>query len=392
MDKITVLYSRVSSDEQVEKGFSLESQKFQLLKYAEEHDIKDYMYMEDRGESATSMNRTAFSKIINMIKNKEVDKLIFFKIDRLSRNVLDFTELRRLCEINNTELISISENIDTTAIGSFSNNIMISLAEMESARIGERVKDVYVGMLENGIFPFGGPMSMGITKTKDRKLIYNDDIEIVKEIFENDRTGMGYQQNQRLINEKYNLKKSKNWVQAICKNTLYKGYKEYRGKKYYFLSPIIEEDYNVEKNKYKHKRNRIEHTYYLRDVLPNYRKSVKVKRLVSTGQDKYYCYYKNPDTGLIYNEEILLKQINKYIIIDNRKKNKVLKDRLYKLDNVYVMTKMSMEDYIEHRNRLQEKLGIVSKIDYINKIEIDENDHVTCFLENHTIDFKYNRN
>lgn len=65
---------------------------------------------------------------------------------------------------------------------------------------------------------------------------------------------------------------------------------------------------------------------------------------------------------------------------------------MYKLDNVYVMTKMSMEDYIEHRNRLQEKLGIVSKIDYINKIEIDENDHVTCFLENHTIDFKYNRN
>lgn len=391
MSRITVLYSRVSSDEQVENGFSLEAQKFQLLKYVKENKIENYLYLEDRGESATNTNRTQLTKIMRMVRNSEIDRLIFFKIDRLSRNVLDFTEIRKMCSITDTELISLSENIETTAMGSFSNNIMISIAEMESARIGERVKDVYVGMLENGIYPFGGKSSFGITKTEDRKLVYNDDIEIVKEIFKNDKTGMSYQENQRLINKKYNIKKSKNWLQAICKNTLYQGYREYKGKRYYFLPPIVEEDYNVEKNKYQHKRNRIEHTYYLRDVLVGYRKSVKVKKIHSTGEDKYYCYYKNPETGLIYNEEKLLKLINKYIRADNRKKDKVLKDRLFKLDNVYVMTKMKMEDYIEHRNRLQEKLGIVTKIDCISKIEIDDSDCVTCFLETGNIKFKYNR-
>lgn len=56
------------------------------------------------------------------------------------------------------------------------------------------------------------------------------------------------------------------------------------------------------------------------------------------------------------------------------------------------MTKMNMEDYIEHRIGLEDKLGIVSKIDYISKINIDASDRITCFLDTGNISFRYNSN
>lgn len=389
--KKTILYARVSSEDQFENGFSIDNQKFQLIKYANENQITDYIYLEEQGESATSLNRTQMKKAIKLIENDEVENIVFYKVDRLSRNVYDFAKLSNLCVEHNTKLISLTENLEDSSMGNFSKNMMISLAEMESQRISERTKDGYVGMLESGIYPFGGRRTFGISKTPDRKLEYNDDIEIVKEIFKNDSYGISYQENCRLINAKYKLGKSKNWIQSIVENTLYKGYVDYMGKRYYFLEPIVEENYRIVEKKYQHKRNRIEHVYYLRYVLSDYKKSTKVKTIKKTGEKKIYHYYKNLETGLIYNEDKLMKLIDKNIKIMNKQQKKLLDKRLKKLNEIYVMTDMAIEEYTELKNKLNDKLGILTKIDNLESITIDEFDNVTCYANNKRTTFTYER-
>jgi site-specific DNA recombinase len=93
--KTCYIYLRVSTEEQASEGFSIENQKRSCVDYAKNHgfNIKK-IYTED-GKSARTTDRPVFQEMLSFAKEKPVDAIIFYKIDRLFRNVADFSTIRK---------------------------------------------------------------------------------------------------------------------------------------------------------------------------------------------------------------------------------------------------------------------------------------------------------
>lgn len=135
-------YVRVSTEEQAREGISLENQKAKIQAYCRLHDMFLADIIEDAGKSGKDLNREGVQAIIERVKGHQINAVIVYKLDRLSRRVLDTLNLIELMKRHKVVFHSITDNIDTkTAMGKFFLNIMASLAQMERDLISERTKD-----------------------------------------------------------------------------------------------------------------------------------------------------------------------------------------------------------------------------------------------------------
>lgn len=142
-------YCRVSTDEQVKFGFSIEAQKDALKKYCETNKLKYDFYI-DEGISASSMKRPALQKMLSKVD--VYNMILFTKLDRLSRNVLDANNINKLLIDNHCTMKAIDEDdVDTsTADGTFIFNLKVSLAQREIGKTSERIKFVFKNKRERG--------------------------------------------------------------------------------------------------------------------------------------------------------------------------------------------------------------------------------------------------
>lgn len=142
-------YVRVSTDEQAKYGFSIQAQIDALNKYCKEHSYKCEFFI-DEGFSASSMKRPGLKRMLSRIK--EFDMILFTKLDRLSRNVLDANTINKLLIENQCTMKAIDEDdIDTsTADGTFIFNLKVSLAQREIGKTSERIKFVFQNKREKG--------------------------------------------------------------------------------------------------------------------------------------------------------------------------------------------------------------------------------------------------
>lgn len=141
--KYVACYCRVSTLEQVKYGFSIEAQKDALIAYCKENNYT-YEFYVDEGISASSMkNRKALNQMLS--KSKSFDMILFTKLDRLSRNVLDANTINKLLIENKCTMKAIDEDdVDTsTADGTFLFNLKVSLAQREIEKTSERIKFVF---------------------------------------------------------------------------------------------------------------------------------------------------------------------------------------------------------------------------------------------------------
>lgn len=148
--KCVACYCRVSTDEQAKFGFSIQAQKDALEKYCKENNYK-YEFYVDEGISASSMKkRKALNEMLS--KSNMFDMILFTKLDRLSRNVLDANNINKLLIDNNCTMKAIDEDdIDTsTADGTFIFNLKVSLAQREIGKTSERIKFVFANKREKG--------------------------------------------------------------------------------------------------------------------------------------------------------------------------------------------------------------------------------------------------
>lgn len=107
--KTVACYCRVSTEEQVKYGFSIQAQKDALIKYCKENDYKYDFYI-DEGISASSMKkRKALQKMLE--KSVAYDMILFTKLDRLSRNVLDANNINKILQDNNCTMKAIDEDV-----------------------------------------------------------------------------------------------------------------------------------------------------------------------------------------------------------------------------------------------------------------------------------------
>lgn len=148
--KRVACYCRVSTEEQVKFGFSIQAQKDALMKYCKENGYKYDFYI-DEGISASSMKkRNALKETLS--KCSVYDMILFTKLDRLSRNVLDANNINKTLKDNNCTMKAIDEDdIDTsTADGTFIFNLKVSLAQREIGKTSERINFVFKSKREKG--------------------------------------------------------------------------------------------------------------------------------------------------------------------------------------------------------------------------------------------------
>lgn len=150
--KIVALYVRVSTGYQVDKD-SLPFQKKELRAYCEHvlHiDKKRIEIFEDAGRSGKNTKRPAFERMMEKVKAGLVSHVIVYKIDRITRNLVDFSLMYDDFKYNNVTFISLNEQFDTSsAIGEAILKIILVFAELERKLTSERVKDVMIGRAQN---------------------------------------------------------------------------------------------------------------------------------------------------------------------------------------------------------------------------------------------------
>ncbi len=130
-------------------------------------DIKVY---EDRGYSGKNTQRPQLKNLLEEIENNRIDKVIVYKLDRISRNVVDFYNLYDFMNKHHCDFVSVKDEFDTSSsIGRLLIGILINFAQMERENIQVRVKDSYYARAETDGRYLGGntPFAFKLAKTKD---------------------------------------------------------------------------------------------------------------------------------------------------------------------------------------------------------------------------------
>ncbi|WP_317310241.1 recombinase family protein [Clostridium thermobutyricum] len=166
------IYSRKSKF--TGKGDSIENQ-IEMCKAhikANIHGEHEFIIYEDEGFSGGNINRPEFKKLMNDIKHKKIDLLICYRLDRISRNVSDFSSVLEVLQEYKVDFISIKEQFDTSSpMGRAMIYIASVFSQLERETIAERVKDNMLEMAKNGKWT-GGKIPLGF---KSKKISYIDD-------------------------------------------------------------------------------------------------------------------------------------------------------------------------------------------------------------------------
>ena len=226
------IYSRKSKF--TEEGESIENQINMCVKYAETMlGITDYEVYEDEGFSGGNTNRPNFQKLIRDIKRKKFTHLICYRLDRISRNVADFTNTLEILNKYNCAFISIKEQFDTsTAMGRAMMNISATFAQLERETIAERIRDNLRELAKTGRW-LGGPAPLGYksievendsngkSKKKHILTVNEDEIDMVKTLFKLFLEHKSYQRTAKALNELgFTPRRSKIFNLTIVKQAL----------------------------------------------------------------------------------------------------------------------------------------------------------------------------
>lgn len=226
----TALYIRVSTEAQAEEGYSIEAQKEMLSSFCKMKGIKVYEFYIDGGFTGSNIDRPELQRLVSHVKNNKIDKVVVYKIDRLSRSQKDTLYLiEDIFSMNNTEFISLNENLDTsTPIGRAMLGIMSAFAQLERETIRERTRIGMKERVKSGLWMGGGRVPFGYDYNKNKGiLVKNKDSEKVVQIYDLFLKGYSLQKIANMLGLKY----EKLAAQIITRKTN-AGYICYNGEEY----------------------------------------------------------------------------------------------------------------------------------------------------------------
>jgi site-specific DNA recombinase len=183
------VYTRKSSEEGLEMEFnSLDAQREACEAYIVSQRAEGWVQVDDRyddgGVSGGTIERPALKRLLANVEAGRIDVVVVYKIDRLSRSMLDFLKLIEVFEAHKTTFVSVTQSFNTTdAAGRMHLNIMMTFAQFEREVIGERIRDKVAASRKKGMW-MGGWAPLGY-EVRDRKLVVNEaDAKLVRSIFQ----------------------------------------------------------------------------------------------------------------------------------------------------------------------------------------------------------------
>lgn len=188
MNKITALYSRVSTNRQAEEGYSIEEQEESLIFQCKSRGIDNYKLYTDAGFSGGDLNRPQIQTLINDIQNGKIEKVMVKKLDRLSRSQKDTLYLLEdVFKTNGVTLISINDGLDTgikNGLGDLLIGILSSFAQYERETIKDRTRTGMRKRVEKGLWMGGGRTPLGYDyDIKKGILVPNSDANRVRKAY-----------------------------------------------------------------------------------------------------------------------------------------------------------------------------------------------------------------
>lgn len=180
------IYLRVSTSYQADRD-SLPMQRKDLVGYCEYAlNISDYTVFEDAGYSGKNTDRPAFQKMMMQIRNGMYSHLLVWKIDRISRNLLDFAQMYEELKTLGVTFISRNEQFDTsTAMGEAMLKMVLIFAELERKTTAERVTATMISRANDGTWN-GGRVPFGYDYNKETQTfsINGDESYIVLQMYD----------------------------------------------------------------------------------------------------------------------------------------------------------------------------------------------------------------
>ena len=173
------IYTRVSTDNGLEQEFnSLHAQREAAQAYikSQAHEgwklIRDHY--DDGGFSGGSLDRPALQKLLADIRERRIDIVVVYKVDRLTRSLTDFAKLVELFDGHGVAFVSVTQSFNTTSsMGRLTLNVLLSFAQFEREVTGERIRDKIAASKKKGLW-VGGVVPLGY-EVNDRKLIVNEE-------------------------------------------------------------------------------------------------------------------------------------------------------------------------------------------------------------------------
>lgn len=229
------IYVRVSTQEQARDGYSIQEQIESLQLYCKAMKWIVVKVYTDAGHSGANTNRPAMQELIEDVKKGLIDKVVVYKLDRLSRSQKDTLELIEDVFLKNkTEFVSMNENFDTSSsFGRAMVGILAVFAQLEREQIKERMSMGKLGRAKEGKWAGGGYVPVGYDYI-DGELVINDyEAMQIKEIHELYQKGYNFTQIDKLFAEKGYKQKHGAWHKRRIKDTmlnnLYIGYIKFAG-------------------------------------------------------------------------------------------------------------------------------------------------------------------
>jgi site-specific DNA recombinase len=236
------VYTRKSTEEGLEMEFnSLDAQRESCEAYVASQRAEGWLLVSDRyddgGFSGGTLERPALKRLLADIEAGRIDVVVVYKIDRLSRSLMDFSRLVEVFDRQNVTFVSVTQSFNTTtSMGRLTLNVLLSFAQFEREVIGERIRDKFAASRRKGMW-MGGWAPLGY-EVRDRKLVVNEqDAKLVQSIFQRFlKTGSATILARQLIKEgvrnKYGKLIDKGMLYKLLNNPVYIGEAVHKGVSY----------------------------------------------------------------------------------------------------------------------------------------------------------------
>ncbi|WP_345302387.1 recombinase family protein, partial [Lysobacter hankyongensis] len=182
------VYTRKSTDEGLDAEYtSIDAQRDAGAAFIASRRMEGWIPVagdyDDGGFSGGTLLRPALQRLMEDIRAGQIDIVVVYKIDRLTRSLFDFAELVKVFEEYGTTFVSVTQQINTTdAMGRMMLNILLAFAQFERELTAERIRDKFAASKKKGLWMHGiCPLGYDVV---DRRLVVNEEeAEQVRTIF-----------------------------------------------------------------------------------------------------------------------------------------------------------------------------------------------------------------